>query len=108
MDARSFAYSLIAELRSRDPRAQSLRTRGQGKTAVIGFEDEGEFVPVFMLTGASAKFNVMSLLVNHHGKWQPTFKRATPALLAQHLAAEFHYLWTIPLELANFDPNQEP
>ena len=62
---------------------------------------------MFKLTGASDKFNVMTLLVNHHGKWQPTFKRGTPAELTEPLAAELHYLWTIPLEMANFDPNRE-
>ena len=104
MSAENFAVSLLGQLRQRDPRAATLRVRAaRGQAAVIGIEDDGEFVPLLKLTGASARFNVMSLLVYHHGRWMPTFKRGTPAELAQPLAAELHYLWTIPLEMANMD-----
>jgi len=106
MSAKSFASSLLAELRLLDSRAQGLRARPRGKTAIIGIEDDGEFVPLLKLSGASASFNVMTLLVSHHGKWQPTLKRGTPEELAQPLAAELHHLWTIPLEMANMDWNQ--
>ena len=106
LTASYFAALLLTELRKRDPRAASLRVQGRGKTAVIGFDDEGEFFPLFGLTGASPKFNVMSLLVNHRGKWHPTFKRGTPKELADPLAGELKYLWTIPLEMANIDLDQ--
>lgn len=106
MNARYFASSLLAELRERDPRAAGLRIQARGKAAVIGIEDEGEFVPLLKLTGASAKFNVMTLLVYHHRQWHPTFKRGTPKELAEPLAEEIHHLWTIPLEMANMDLDQ--
>jgi hypothetical protein len=104
MGAEYFASSLIAELREGDPLADALRTRGRGQTAVIGVEDDGEFVPLLRLTGASAKFNVMSLLVYHHGRWQPTFKRGTPAELAVPLKGELRHLWSIPVEMAHLAP----
>ena len=106
MSAESFASDLIGELRERDRRAAALRVRGRGQTAVIGLEDEGEFVPLLRLTGASRKFNVMSLLVYHHGRWQPTLKRGTPKELAVPLTGELQHLWTIPLQMANLDFGQ--
>ena len=103
MSARYFASSLLAELRGRAPRAAGLRIKDRGNAAIIGIDDGGEFLPLFKLTGASAKFNVMTLLVKHRGKWHPSFKRGTPKELAEPLAEELHYLWTIPLEMANPD-----
>lgn len=106
MSARSFAASLLAEMRSIDSRAAKLRTAARGKadkTAVIGIDDDGEFVPLLKLTGASGKFNVMTVLVHHHGQWRPTFKRGTPKTLAQPFTGELQHLWTIPLEMANLD-----
>lgn len=99
----SFASSLLAELRQHDPRADALICRARGKTAVIGIEDEGEFVPLLKLDAGSAAFNVMSLFVHHHGRWQPTFKRGIPKDLAEILAGPLSYLWTIHANLADFD-----
>lgn len=105
MDAESFAHSLLGRLRNLDPRAAGLRIKGKKKTAIIGIYDEGELVPLLKLTGASAKFNVMSLLVYHHGGWVPTLKRGTPELLAEPLAGPLQHLWIIPLEMACLDPD---
>ena len=101
--SRSFASSLLAELRQRDPRAHALICRARGKSAVIGIDDESEFVPLLKLDAGSAAFNVMSLFVHHHGRWQPTFKRGIPKDLAEILAGPFSYLWTIHADLADFD-----
>jgi hypothetical protein len=106
VSAQYFASDLLAELRKRDPRAVALRANGRGQTCVIGIEDDGEFVPLLKLTGASAKFNVMSLLVYHHGRWQPTLKRGTPEELAMPLTGELQHLWTIPVEMAKIDFGQ--
>ena len=103
MSAQSFASSLLAELRRLDPRAAALLIRARGQTAVIGIEDDGEFVPLLKLAGASGKFNVMSLHVYHNGRWQPTLKRSTPAGLAEPLTGEIQHVWTIPVEMANMD-----
>jgi len=103
--ALSFASSLLAELRQRDARAQALTFRARGKSAVIGIDDEGEFVPLLKLDAGSAAFNVMSLFVHHHGRWQPTLKRGIPKDLAETLATSLSHLWTIHADLADFDPD---
>ena len=106
MGANYFANSLLAEMRRIEPRAAGLRAVAvdrADKTAVIGIDDEGEFVPLLKLTRASAKFNVMSVLVHHRGQWQTTFKRGTPTTLAQPFTGELQHLWIIPLEMADLD-----
>jgi hypothetical protein len=107
-NARAFASELLAELRQRDPRAAALKTRTRGPTAVIGIEDQGEFVPVFRLDRGSAKFNVMSLSVLHRRRWAPTFERATPRDLAVALAGPLNHLWTIPLSMVDFSADVLP
>ena len=104
-NALSFASSLLAELRQRDARAHALTFRARGKSAVIGIDDEGELVPLLKLDAGSAAFNVMSLFVHHHGRWQPTLKRGIPKDLAETLATSLSHLWTIHAELADFDPD---
>lgn len=100
--ALSFASSMLAELRQRDARAQALTFRARGNSAVIGIEDEGEFVPLLKLDAGSAAFNVMSLFVHQHGRWQPTLKRGIPKDLAEILATSLSYLWTMHADLADF------
>ncbi len=107
MSAHDFASRLLGELRQRDPRARALQTRpGRKSTVEIGIDDEG-FVPLLRLSGGSAKFNVMSLLVRHRNTWAPTFQRGTPAALAEQLAGPLHYLWTLPLLVAEPGPSPE-
>lgn len=102
--ALSFASSLLGELRQRDARAQALSFRVRGKLAIIGIDDEGEFVPLLKLDAGSAAFNVMSLFVHHQGRWLPTLKRGIPKDLAEILATSLSYTWTIHADLADFDP----
>jgi hypothetical protein len=99
----SFAASLLGELRQRDPRAAALVRRSRGKASIIGIHDDGEFVPLLKLDAGSTSFNVMSLFVYHHGSWQPTLKRGIPADLADQLAGPLSYLWTIAVELADWE-----
>jgi hypothetical protein len=94
---------LLAELRQRDPRAAALIRRSRGKASIIGIEDDGEFVPLLKLDAGSAAFNVMSLFVHHQGRWQPTLKRGIPNDLAEILAGPLNYLWTMHVELADFN-----
>jgi hypothetical protein len=100
MSADSFAHTLVCELRHRDGRAAVLKVGGRGKTAVIGIEDDGEFVPLLRVAHASAKYNVMNLDVRHQRSWAPTFHRGTPSELAEALAGTLQHLWTIPLAMA--------
>ena len=103
----NFASSLLVELRKLDPRAQALKSRrGQGKAVILGIDDEG-FQPLLRLAAGSAKFNVMSLFVDHHGRWAPTFQRGTPSLLAQQLAGPLQHLWVLPLSMAELDWDAE-
>jgi hypothetical protein len=98
---RRFASDLLRELRQRDPRAGVLRLdeRPRLRAAIIGLSDEGEFVPLLRLGGASDACNVMSLFVYHHGQWMPTFRRGTPVMLAEQLAGPFAYLWAFAATL---------
>ncbi|MHB8467859.1 MAG: hypothetical protein ACYDD7_23830 [Acidimicrobiales bacterium] len=109
MDAKlkGFAQDVLTALRQRDARADGLRLDAapRARRPVIGLDDGGEFVPLLRLDDAAAAVNVMSLWVWHHGRWQPTFERGTPAELADRLAGPLHYLWTIALTAADFDPD---
>lgn len=100
MDARAFAGQVLAALVKLDPRASALEVRARGPAAVIGLEDEGEFVPLLRVAAPSAHYNVMSLFVSHHGRWLPTLKRGTPQQLADELAGPLQHLWAIPVQMA--------
>ncbi len=92
-----FARSVLAQLRRRDPRAEALRLRPSrpSQGAVVGLEDDGEFVPLLKVGNASAAVNVMSLYVHHQGRWMPTFQRGTPSQLADALAGPLQHLWLV-------------
>jgi hypothetical protein len=92
-----FALSVLAKLRQRDPRAKALRRQscGPSKGVVIGLDDDGQFVPLLKLAGASPAVNVMSLFVRHQARWMPTLQRGTPAQLAEALAGPLLHLWLI-------------
>ena len=94
---RRFASDLLQELRQRDSRAAVLRLdeRPRLRAAIIDLFSDGEFVPLLRLGAPSAACNVMSLFVSHHGQWMPTFRRGTPAMLADELSGPFAYLWAI-------------
>jgi len=110
MNAESFAIMLLAQLRELDPQADALKNApAHGGAVTLGIEDEG-FEPLLRLSAGSAKFNVMSLFVRHHGHWAPTFQRGTPGELAEQLAGPLRHLWAIPLSMAEAWPaeNREP
>lgn len=106
--AESFANSVIAALRARDPRAAALRARGRGGTAVIGIDDaDTGFVPLLRLTGASRAYNVMTLLVRQGNHWMPTFQRGTPEQRAEPLATRLQHLWLIAVTMADFSTAED-
>jgi hypothetical protein len=104
--AQSFSAELLTALARFDARATRLRARARGQAAIIGLDDDGEFVPLLRLAAPSAACNVMSLFVRHHGRWEPTCERGTPAQLAATLASPLRHVWAIAVDLAGSDgPN---
>ena len=103
MSATAFTNSVLAALRAKEPNAARLLSRPDGSdAALIGIQSQGQFVVLFRLGGASAKFNVMSLQVHHPVLWM-RIARGTPVMLAQTLLGPAQHLW----KLAVLD-SQEP
>ncbi len=93
MSAKYFANCVIEEMVAVDERADFLRVRARGKTAVLGYYDDREWVPVFRVAHGSGAYNVANLQVRYRRSWQPTPVRGTPARLAEHLLGPLHFLW---------------
>jgi hypothetical protein len=93
MNAGSFAQAVIHAVVSADERASFLSARPRGKTAVIGYLDVDEWVPIFRITGGSGAYNVASLQVRHGTTWQPTLVRGVPAAVAEQLVGPLRFLW---------------
>ena len=102
--AQDFTQELLAELKTLDQRAQYLKMKGKRDTVILGIEDDREFVPILRLGAGSAKFNKMMLFVYHKRIWQPTFHKGTPKMLAQLLAGELNYLWTMHISMIGWHP----
>jgi hypothetical protein len=94
--------SLVTKLKSLCPEASVLEARTAHQGAVIGLEDEGEWVPLLKLAGGSAACNVMWLLVADGPRWTPTGLKGTPAKLATHLSQQYAYLWAIAAAMTGF------
>ncbi len=93
MNAQCFADSVIREIVAADERASFLTVRARGKTAVIGYDDEGEWVPIFRVAHGSASYNVANLQVRQGRAWQPTLVRGIPAQIADELIGPLRFLW---------------
>ena len=91
--AETFATRVLQSLQVQAPLAEHLDVRKRGKTATIGLEDQGEWVPLIRLANGSASFNVMSLEVRSHGRWEPTGVRGVPKDVAAALATTLRFLW---------------
>ena len=92
-----FANRLLRELRAHHPEAQALSARVRGKTAVIGFTEDEEWIPLLRLSNPSAAANVMNLDVRHHRAWAPTFFRGIPSALVEQLAGPLAFTWQMAL-----------
>jgi hypothetical protein len=93
MSAERFANCVIREMVALDERAGFLTVRARGRTAVLGYDDDGEWIPVFRVAHGSGAYNVANLQVRHRRSWQSTLVRGTPAILAEHLLGPLHFLW---------------
>jgi len=91
--AQSFAELVLLDLRAVDPAAKTLQIRSKGKTAVVGVEDAGEWVPLLRLSNPSASFNVMNLDARHHTRWSPTHMRGVPQTIVAALLGPLRFLW---------------
>ena len=94
----SFARSLVRTLASTDPVAEALQVRSRGKTAVLGVDDAGVWVPLLRLSNPSAACNVMNLDVRQGRGWAPTFERGVPDALAEKLLGPLRFTWAIEAE----------
>lgn len=93
MNAGSFAQSVLKAVVAADERASFLDVRQRGKTAVIGFIEDDEWIPVFRISGGSGAYNVANLDVRHRTSWQPTFVRGVPSAIADQLIGPLRFLW---------------
>lgn len=93
--AESFANVVLLDLRRSEPVAAKLQVRARGKTATVGIVDQGTWVPLFRFSNPSASFNVMSLDVRHHERWEPTYVRGVPADATTALLGELRFIWQI-------------
>jgi hypothetical protein len=93
----SFANHVLRGLRERDARAEGLDVRVRGKAAVLGYLEDGEWVPLLRLSNPSAAVNVMNLDVRHHGRWAPTFIRGVPAAIIDELVGPLGFTWQLAL-----------
>mgnify|MGYP006995730165 CR=1 FL=1 len=97
MSARYFGDSVLRALTRSDERASFLRVHATGSSCVIGYELDDLWVPLFRLAHGSAAFNVANLQVRHKTRWEPTFTRGTPEMIAEQLAGPFSFLWELHL-----------
>lgn len=93
MSAEWFAQQVIDAVVEADERASFLAVRARGKTAVIGYEDEGDWVPLFRVAHGSGAYNVANLQVRHRTSWMPTLVRGVPAKVAEELIGPLRFLW---------------
>lgn len=85
MSAEWFAQQVIDAVVEADERASFLAVRARGKTAVIGYDDEGDWVPLFRVAHGSGAYNVANLQVRHRTSWKPTLVRGVPVKIAEEL-----------------------
>ena len=95
MNAHSFTDCVLRELRKLNPNTDFLTVRSRGKSAVIGYENDAEWIPLFRIVGGSAAFNVANLQVRHKTSWAPTFIRGVPKDVASELAGNLSFIWEI-------------
>lgn len=93
MNAAGFARQVVDAVVAADERANFLEIRPRGKTAVIGYDDQGQWVPLFRIAHGSGAYNVANLQVRHGSSWQPTFVRGIPAKVAEELIGPLRFLW---------------
>ena len=89
----TFTDRVLRKLRDLEPVATLLECKVRGGTATLGINDQGEWVPLLRLAQPSQSFNVMSLDVRHHERWEPTFTRGDPGAIADALVGPLRFTW---------------
>jgi hypothetical protein len=95
VSAESFGRRVLRELTEHNELARFLSVRARGKTAVLGYEVDDDWVPLFRFANGSAAFNVADLQIRHRETWQPTFVRGIPAAIAETLAGPLRPFWEL-------------
>lgn len=93
MNAGWFAQQVVDAAVDADERANFLAVKARGKTAAIGYDDDGEWVPLFRIAHGSGSYNVANLEVRHGTSWKPTFVRGVPSKIAEELIGPLRFLW---------------
>lgn len=97
MSAKHFGDCTLRALTQFDERANFLKVHATGSTCVIGYELDDLWIPLFRIAHGSAAFNVANLQVRHKSRWEPTFSRGTPEMIAEQLAGPFKFFWELHL-----------
>lgn len=93
--AESFGRRVLRELIEHNELARFLTVRARGKTAVLGYEVDDDWIPLFRFANGSAAFNVADLQIRHRQTWQFTFVRGVPAFIAEALAGPLRLFWEL-------------
>lgn len=103
-----FASSLLAQLHQADPETEPIAFRIRGKTAVFGFLDNDEWLPLFRLSNPSPSANVMNLDVQQGRSWTFTSFRGIPAALVDELVGPLAYIWRLELRMTTASSRSDP
>ena len=92
--AARFAGLVLSRLHADSDLARAwLQLRARGTTAVIGLEDDGQWVPLLRFANGSGAFNVMDVEVRHHTSWAHTGVRGVPDAVADVLVGSLRFTW---------------
>ena len=100
MSAERFAQAVVDAVAAAENDARFLVVRARGKTAVIGYDDSGEWVPLFRIAHGSGAYNVADLQVRHGRAWEPTHVRGVPVKIAEELVGPLRFLWEMHAQLS--------
>ena len=95
MGARGFGSSVISQLQVLEPRAVTLQLDAKKDSVAIGFDIEGQFLPLFGLAAPTPKYSKMTLFIWDNGDWKPTFYNGTYNMIAERLIPILEPLWSL-------------
>lgn len=97
-----FANLVLKRLHAESELAKTwLQARPRGKTATIGLEEDGEWVPLLRFANGSGAFNVMDLQVRDKTRWARTGIRGVPDVVADQLVGPLRFTWEFTAQAAD-------